>query len=573
MPKIQRIAVTAVVLAALVLPTTANAVATPVNLGSAASFAVLGGSTVTNTGPTVVTGDLGVSPGTAVTGFPPGTVTGTTYTGTDAAQAQIDLTAAYVNAAAEASDAIISGDLGGLTLAPGVYSAASSIGLTGTLTLDAQGDPDAIWVFQVGSTLTTAAASTVALINDAQSCNVFWLIGTSATLGASSTFHGSMLAQASITIGSGVMVDGRALARDGAVTMDTDAITLSSCAAAPEPTPTLTLEPTLSHPGAHARTDARTDPRADARAHPRTHADADGRARARAVARTHADADGGAHSRNDRNSRGRTCRHLGRRRQTFGPAGRPDATAHRHGPARRSKTNRGPGHPHAARWNHDPGSRDDRSRQAHTNRGVGSRPPRIVPGAGNRTSGIRRSLRRSGAAQSAGGLLRGDPRHRVLDRGSEPRTGGAADERCHAMLAHRLDPFGLDPRRREHDRNARMQLAQTLDQALGTLWLTGHEGVVDEDVGAIGEIAGPSGNDGAVGADRAEALADVIAAASQRVDLLIGEIDIVVHDEHSGHFDTSGAIPQCRLPGRTTESVPPGPFKPGQAARLAAVSA
>ena len=139
---------------------------------------MLGGTTVTSTGLTVVSGDLGVSPGSAVTGFPPGVLVGTLSTADPAAaQAQADLADAYDDAAGQAPDALISGDLGGLTLTPGVYAAASSIGLTGTLTLDAQDDPDAIWIFQVGSTLTTASASNMTLVNGAQSCNVFWQIG------------------------------------------------------------------------------------------------------------------------------------------------------------------------------------------------------------------------------------------------------------------------------------------------------------------------------------------------------------------------------------------------------------
>ena len=244
MVKIQRSAVALVVLGMLILPATANALAGPVSLGSAASFAVLGGSTVTNTGPTLVTGDLGVSPGTAVTGFPPGVLIGTLSAGDAvAAQAQVDLTSAYNNAAGQAPDAAVSA-LGGLTLTPGVYSAPSSMGLTGTLTLDAQGDPNALWLFQAGSTLTTASASTVRSINGAQSCNVFWQIGSSATLGTNSNFGGSILALTSITVTTGVTIDGRALAINGAVTMDTNAIARSECAVVPEPTPTPTPTPT-----------------------------------------------------------------------------------------------------------------------------------------------------------------------------------------------------------------------------------------------------------------------------------------------------------------------------------------
>src|SRR5581483_9368201 len=134
--------------------TGASAAQAPVGLGTADSFAVLAGSTVTNTGPSTINGDLGVSPGTAITGFPPGTVNGTIHAADAVAgQAQSDLTTAYNDAASRTPPAVVSGDLGGLTLAPGVYKASSSIGLTGTLTLDAQGKPNAVFVFQVGSTL------------------------------------------------------------------------------------------------------------------------------------------------------------------------------------------------------------------------------------------------------------------------------------------------------------------------------------------------------------------------------------------------------------------------------------
>ncbi len=202
----------------------------PVGLGTAGSFAVLAGTTVTNTGPSTVNGDLGVSPGTAVTGFPPGTVNGTIHASDAvAAQAQSDLTTAYNDAAGRTPATSVSGDIGGSTLTPGVYNTGSSLGLTGTLTLDAQGDPNAVFIFQVGSALTTASASRVDLINGAQSCNVFWKIGSSATLGTSSVFRGNLLALTSITVNNGATVDGRLLARNGAVTLDNDTIT--RCAA------------------------------------------------------------------------------------------------------------------------------------------------------------------------------------------------------------------------------------------------------------------------------------------------------------------------------------------------------
>ncbi len=154
-------------------------------LGTTATFAVLGGSTVTNTGSTVLTGDLGVWPGLAITGFPPGIVTGTTHAGDAVAQqAQSDLTTAYNNLAGQACGTDLTGqDLGGMTLTPGVYCFSTSAQLTGTLTLNAQGNPSAVFVFQIGSTLTTASSSVVQVINGGSNCNVFWQVGSSATLG------------------------------------------------------------------------------------------------------------------------------------------------------------------------------------------------------------------------------------------------------------------------------------------------------------------------------------------------------------------------------------------------------
>ncbi|ATW49026.1 ice-binding family protein [Streptomyces peucetius] len=213
-----------------VTPTQANA-ATPVNLGTADSFAVLAGAEVTNTGPSVVTGDVGVHPGTSISGFPPGTVNGTVHSGdTVAQQAKTDLVAAYNDAAGQASNGALPPDAGGLTLVPGVYTASSSLGLTGTLTLDAEGDPNAVWVFQVGSTLTTASNSSVSLINGASPCNVFWQIGSSATLGTGTTFVGTIMAKAAITVTTGASIDGRALAEVEAVTLDTNRITRPECA-------------------------------------------------------------------------------------------------------------------------------------------------------------------------------------------------------------------------------------------------------------------------------------------------------------------------------------------------------
>ena len=197
-----------------------------VPLATAGGFVVLGGSTVTNTGLTVVTGDLGVSPGSAVTGFPPGTVTGATHANdAAAATAQSDLTIAYNDAAGRTTGAVaVSGDLTGLTLAPGLYKSTSSLAVSGALTLTALGDPDAIFIIQIASTLTTGPGSQVILSGGAKSSNVFWQVGTSATLGTNSIFKGTIMADQSITLNTGARLDGRALARIGAVTLDTNAI-------------------------------------------------------------------------------------------------------------------------------------------------------------------------------------------------------------------------------------------------------------------------------------------------------------------------------------------------------------
>jgi type VI secretion system secreted protein VgrG len=201
-------------------------------LGSAQSFAVLGGSTVTNLGATTVTGDLGVDPGLAITGFPPGIVMGGAVHAGDALalQAQTDVTAAYDVLAREACTQDLTGkDLGGLTLTPGVYCFTSSAQLTGALTLDAEGRADAVFVFKTGSTLISASNASVKVVNGGGDCGVFWQVGSSATLGTGTAFVGSVLALTSITITTGVTLSGRALARNGAVTMDHDVISASAC--------------------------------------------------------------------------------------------------------------------------------------------------------------------------------------------------------------------------------------------------------------------------------------------------------------------------------------------------------
>ncbi|MBT2498341.1 DUF3494 domain-containing protein, partial [Agromyces sp. ISL-38] len=217
-------AIVGLTLAALAVTASVAHAATAVDLGTADSYVVLGAETVTNTGPSVLNGDLGVYPGTSITGFPPGIVVGGTTHTTDAhaQQAQSDLTIAYNSAASQAPDATSPPDLGGQTLVAGVYFSATTAGLTGTLTLDGQGDPTSVWVFQIGSTLITAPDSTVALINGALACNVFWQVGSSATLGTSSEFVGTIMALSSITVNTGAVVEGRALARTGAVTLDSN---------------------------------------------------------------------------------------------------------------------------------------------------------------------------------------------------------------------------------------------------------------------------------------------------------------------------------------------------------------
>jgi hypothetical protein len=238
--------------ALLTVGNSANAAIVPtVPLATAANYAVLGGSTVTNTGPTTLNGSLGLSPGTAITGFPPGQVVPpgvTDATNAAAAQAQSDLTAAYVDAAGRPIDATTTADLANLTLQGGVYAGPSkgALSLTGPLTLDGAGDPNSVFIFQTDSTLTTGSASTVTLINGALECNVFWQVGSSATLGTGSDFTGNILALTSITVTTDVTVHGRALARNGAVTLDTDTFTAPTCATQIPPTTTTTAAATTT---------------------------------------------------------------------------------------------------------------------------------------------------------------------------------------------------------------------------------------------------------------------------------------------------------------------------------------
>jgi hypothetical protein len=199
-----------------------------VNLGSAADFAVLGGSTVTNTGPAIVTGDLGVSPGSEVTGFLPGRVVGTQYRGvTNSARAKVDLTVAYNDAAGRTLCPVtVAGNIGGMTLSPGLYKSTSSLAISsGDLTLDAKGNADAVFIFQIASSLTTTAGRQVILSGGARASNVFWQVGSSATLGTTSVFKGTIMADQAVTLNTGASLEGRALARIAAVALDSNAVT------------------------------------------------------------------------------------------------------------------------------------------------------------------------------------------------------------------------------------------------------------------------------------------------------------------------------------------------------------
>lgn len=228
----------------------ANASGPPtVLLGTGTSFAVLAGAGITNTGPTTITGDVGSFPTTTQTGFGSVTLIGTNHAGDTVTQvAKADLVTAYNQAAASGPTIPVVADLGGQTLVAGVYNSASTLGLTGVLTLS--GSSSDVWIFQAGSALTTATGSSVVLIGGAQSCNVFWQLGSSATIGTGSAFKGTIIALTSITVTTGATIDGRALARNGAVTLDTNTITRSNCTvtspnttAAPPPA---TAAPTLT---------------------------------------------------------------------------------------------------------------------------------------------------------------------------------------------------------------------------------------------------------------------------------------------------------------------------------------
>lgn len=229
-----RLAALTMIAGALLVLTDVSNAATGVPLGTASTFAVLGGTPgVTNTGATLVVGDLGVSPAASVTGFPPGLVVGTIHQADAlAASAQFDSAAAYGLLAAQACDVTfaVPTDLAGRTLAPGVYCFASSASNSGLLRLDAGGNSNAVWLFRTASTLITSSASAVVLVNGGQACNVYWQVGSSATLGTTTSFAGNILALTSITVATGSTLSGRALAQTGAVTLDASSITVCSLA-------------------------------------------------------------------------------------------------------------------------------------------------------------------------------------------------------------------------------------------------------------------------------------------------------------------------------------------------------
>ena len=240
--------------AGLVTLATSAQAAEDVPLGTTESFVILAGAGITNTGLTTLDGDIGTFPTTSID---PGAfgftfITGTNHAGDGVTQgAKDDLVLAYNAAAGQPDPVPIADDLGGDVLTAGVYNSASSIGLNGTVTLDAQGDEDAVFVFQAGSTLITETGSTVALTNGAQACNVYWQVGSSATLKTTTTFVGTIFALESISLQTGATVDGRVLARNGAVTLDTNTITRPECddvvptdEPTDEPTDTPTDEPT-----------------------------------------------------------------------------------------------------------------------------------------------------------------------------------------------------------------------------------------------------------------------------------------------------------------------------------------
>jgi hypothetical protein len=238
----------------MAVPTMSMAAQPTVNLGTTSTFAVLAGETITNTGPTTINGsaggDVGLFPGTAFTGQASVTLSGAVHINDSVASvAKDDLVTAYDDAAGRTPVTLIPTELGGTTLIPGVYESDSgTFQITGTLTLDAQGDPDGVFIFKTTSTLITASGSDVNLIGGARFCRVFWKVGSSATLGTNSDFVGHIFALTSIAAQTGATIQGQLLARNGAVTLDTNTITNGLCAAAPVSTVTGGEIPTTATP-------------------------------------------------------------------------------------------------------------------------------------------------------------------------------------------------------------------------------------------------------------------------------------------------------------------------------------
>ena len=244
----------AIAMAVAIATVPAAAHASTIDLGTAGPFVALGGSTVTNTGPSVLNGDLGVAPGTSLTGFGlPAVVNGATHANDAVAnQAQADLTTAYNAAAGQPvapADDLTGTDLGNRTLTAGAYRYTSSAHLTGALILDAQGDPNAQFVFEIASTLTTASASSVVLINGSSPCNVYWQVGSSATLDTTTAFQGNVMALTDISLNNGASVMGRVLARNGQISLINNVLDNSMCATtSTTPTPTPTPPPATPPP-------------------------------------------------------------------------------------------------------------------------------------------------------------------------------------------------------------------------------------------------------------------------------------------------------------------------------------